>query len=168
MNITEGLLFPEDRERQHLAIEREKRARIYGTSEFWAAYDAYIRSARWRKLRSAIIDRTKRFCEHCARYCPKRFEVHHKTYERFTKELLSDLEGLCISWHVETHRKRARENRARYEQYCSDRLAEARREGLLTIRYGEDYVDRFSELEIERMERDADEWISRKDEEDEY
>ncbi len=65
------------------------------------SYQAYMRSKAWRSLRVQVIKRAKGICERCEIHPVA--HVHHKTYERFGKEPLSDLEGLCVKCHLILH-----------------------------------------------------------------
>jgi 5-methylcytosine-specific restriction endonuclease McrA len=64
-------------------------------------YSNYLRSDHWRGLRDAkLLDANDR-CERCKR--KSNLQVHHKTYERFGCEKLSDLLVLCESCHEKEH-----------------------------------------------------------------
>lgn len=64
-------------------------------------YNSYLLSSEWRLLRRRIIIRSKGICEHCGVASVE--EVHHLTYKRFKRELLSDLLGLCSECHRKIH-----------------------------------------------------------------
>jgi predicted HNH restriction endonuclease len=76
----------------------------------WTEYRAYLRSDKWRRKRLALGFSKNFTCERCGRYCRDGFEVHHKTYIRIYKELLSDLMLLCPDCHrmLEVQKRRER------------------------------------------------------------
>jgi len=63
-------------------------------------YKDYISSSRWKRLRNEKINQVGGICECCgiSKFSAK-LEVHHKTYENFGKEKLSDLLVLCLDCH---------------------------------------------------------------------
>ena len=65
------------------------------------SYYSYLQSSEWRKLRRKVIIRAKGICEHCGLASVE--EIHHLTYKRFKKELLSDLLGVCSDCHEKIH-----------------------------------------------------------------
>jgi 5-methylcytosine-specific restriction endonuclease McrA len=52
-------------------------------------------------------------CERCG--STRDLELHHKTYDRLGRELLSDLELLCSGCHAEADQVRAAKGRVRSE-----------------------------------------------------
>lgn len=68
-------------------------------------YDAYLRSSHWRWIREVALDFYGRSCALCG--STRRIEVHHRTYERRGRELLSDLTVLCDDCHARFHGKAA-------------------------------------------------------------
>lgn len=67
-------------------------------------YRKYLKSPEWAAKRIQIIVRDNRQCQHC-RVGGKYLQVHHKTYDRFGAELLTDLITLCPTCHQAEHRK---------------------------------------------------------------
>lgn len=70
-------------------------------------YDGYLKSQVWKNKRYAKLVDVNFICEGCG-YGKYDFEdqpldVHHKTYERFGNERMSDLEVLCRTCHEERH-----------------------------------------------------------------
>ncbi|HEY5706310.1 MAG TPA: hypothetical protein VIS96_12115 [Terrimicrobiaceae bacterium] len=61
-------------------------------------YDTYMCSPEWIRRRKQALDRANGFCEQCHRHF-EGLEVHHLTYERFTRERPEDLEALCHHCH---------------------------------------------------------------------
>ena len=66
-----------------------------------ARYYEYLLSPEWKALRRRVIIRAKGICEHCGVASIE--EIHHLTYRRFKRELLSDLLGLCSECHEKIH-----------------------------------------------------------------
>ena len=71
-------------------------------------YIAYINSPEWKAKRHIVEQKHNYKCELCGAVCRYRktlkgFEVHHKTYEHFRKELLSELSFLCRRCHRIIH-----------------------------------------------------------------
>ena len=62
-------------------------------------YEAYLQSARWRKLRRAVRMRAKGKCEICRRWAG--VECAHLTYERIFHEPMEDLLWVCKKCHRE-------------------------------------------------------------------
>jgi hypothetical protein len=83
-------------------------------------------------------------------------EIHHKTYERFGRELASDLEILCPRCHEAANRERRAQLQHEFEQRCATTAYENARETYFKKRFGEGYEP--SEFEY----REFDEWIERK------
>lgn len=66
------------------------------------AYQVYLDSAHWKKLRAAALLRDGYQCRGCS--SRERLQVHHFTYERMHRELLSDVVTLCDACHRAHHR----------------------------------------------------------------
>lgn len=66
-----------------------------------ARYDAYIVSDAWRARRLRALKRDRRRCQGCG--ATSGLHVHHRTYERFTKEPQSDLVTVCQDCHQIIH-----------------------------------------------------------------
>ena len=62
-------------------------------------YYEYIASREWALIKNKVKARADGACERC---CQKtaRIQVHHLTYERLGRELMSDLQGLCPACHM--------------------------------------------------------------------
>jgi hypothetical protein len=67
----------------------------------------------WTYYRPTIIRRAGGCCERCGAKT-RRLEVHHLTYERFGRELLTDLQGLCEPCHKIADEERKRFTRRRW------------------------------------------------------
>ncbi len=66
-------------------------------------YAAYLCSREWGVLKEAVHERAGGVCERCNRN--KIDAVHHLTYARKYRELLTDLAGWCGGCHAFTHGK---------------------------------------------------------------
>jgi hypothetical protein len=60
-------------------------------------YQTYKASREWALLREAVRQRAKNICEHCG--ARPMDDMHHKTYERIGRELLTDLMAVCEPCH---------------------------------------------------------------------
>lgn len=61
-------------------------------------YDDYMHSVAWRLKRSLVLERAQGVCEWCGDES-QRLDVHHKSYEHFCQEPLSDLMAVCQKCH---------------------------------------------------------------------
>lgn len=70
-------------------------------------YRGYLKSKVWRSKRAQVVFRDGGQCQALrnGQRCGSRYrlEVHHKTYERFGREWLSDLVCLCEDCHKAIH-----------------------------------------------------------------
>ena len=84
-------------------IERETREadRQAKSDSWWATYNAYLLTAEWAARRSKVIARENGLCQGC-RDAPWK-HVHHLTYDRVGRELLTDLALLCLACHETAH-----------------------------------------------------------------
>lgn len=64
-------------------------------------YQAYLQTDGWKKRRAWALQFWGNRCALCN--SPDKPEVHHRTYERVGKELLSDLIVLCDKCHARHH-----------------------------------------------------------------
>jgi 5-methylcytosine-specific restriction endonuclease McrA len=64
-------------------------------------YADYLKTHHWRALRTKVLARWSGMCENCG--SARAAHVHHKTYERLGRELLSDLTPLCADCHAAEH-----------------------------------------------------------------
>src|SRR5262249_177304 len=69
--------------------------------EWWARYDAYITSEKWRELRAAVMERCGGLCEGCRD--SRATQVHHLTYGHFRHEFLWELAAVCRACHERVH-----------------------------------------------------------------
>lgn len=132
-------------------------------SEEWKArYNAHLKSSKWKLIRKAKMDEAHRTCQKCGT-TSKRLEVHHKTYERFGNEPLSDLLLLCGDCHAFEDKIRAIENSKKaVEKARSTRF----NNGLSTFmekKHGPNWEFRFS---MEDAEDEFSDWLDRKRDDD--
>lgn len=67
------------------------------------AYHEYLRSAEWRVVKRLALDNAGGRCELCN--STEALNVHHRTYDRVFREVLSDLTVLCRGCHAKFHDK---------------------------------------------------------------
>ena len=60
-----------------------------------------MESARWKKLRAAVLERDNNQCQACG--STETLQCHHNTYERLGAENMSDLVTLCTRCHTNHH-----------------------------------------------------------------
>ncbi|QQV92427.1 HNH endonuclease [Streptomyces phage Forrest] len=77
--------------------------------EFSEEYKRYIGSDRWKLVCARYWTTFGRKCQACG--SRKNLHVHHNTYERFGRERLSDLTGVCQSCHKAIHAIHRRDRR---------------------------------------------------------
>ena len=145
-------LFGEDR-------EKERKSKIFGTPEFRAAYQRYINSSAWRKLRAEVLRRANRKCERCGNFSIY-LEIHHLTYERFCDELQSDLQALCKACHDLADRERVLVNQRKFEAAGEQARYENARDTYLTKKYGENWCLHWGPY----FDEEFDSWLERKNE----
>jgi hypothetical protein len=64
-------------------------------------YESYLKSKRWKNLRSRFRRERVWRCEVCG--FDRDLQLHHKTYERLGSEELDDLTPLCQTCHSALH-----------------------------------------------------------------
>lgn len=69
--------------------------------EWWAAYNAYLKTPEWAERRRLVLTRAMGLCEGCRKAIP--FHVHHLTYEHVGDEFLFELVALCEACHQRAH-----------------------------------------------------------------
>lgn len=85
------------------------------SAEWWAWYDAYLRSPQWAAFREHAFQYHGRRCAQCRRRAGQLkagewLEIDHLTYERVGEELLRDVQVLCNTCHK---KKTGRDRRRR-------------------------------------------------------
>lgn len=81
------------------------------SAEWWAKYNAYLRTEKWRSKADAVLRRANRMCEACG--VSTATQVHHTTYDHVGDEPLWELRAVCRPCH-ERITKRDREGRGRW------------------------------------------------------
>lgn len=66
-------------------------------------YSKYIKSPQWEAKRQLYFQNFGKYCKACHQTRGP-IHVHHMTYERLGRELMSDLISLCPSCHNEVDR----------------------------------------------------------------
>lgn len=125
---------------------------MIGTDHPWRArYNAHIKSARWKNMNLCRLRGGR--CERCPSTLG--LELHHKTYERLGRELMSDLEILCSSCHAKADKER--ENVGIVKSRIA--LEEAGLNTFATKKYGDDWQ---YYCEEERVSEEFDSWLENK------
>lgn len=83
--------------------EQRDRERAEQSKEWWARYDAYMRSPQWREKRDAVMRRAGGFCEGCGK--ERATQVHHLTYAHLCAEFLWELRAVCTPCHERIHQE---------------------------------------------------------------
>jgi 5-methylcytosine-specific restriction endonuclease McrA len=69
--------------------------------EFSEEYRTYIKSPKWKLVCQRYWHTYGKKCQACG--SRQKLHVHHKSYDRFGRELLTDLTGLCDTCHRAVH-----------------------------------------------------------------
>lgn len=83
-------------------------------------YTKYLLSDEWKKKRLEAFAHYGKKCDTCG--TTENLHVHHKTYVRFKKEIMDDLQVLCSFHHMELHRElneKRKQNKKR-ESSCTE------------------------------------------------
>jgi hypothetical protein len=86
----------DEERRADLCVRRSRLSELHNMT-----YAEYLRTPEWKARRSRVLIRAGHKCEVCN--ANGRLEVHHRTYDRYTQELLNDLIALCRSCHQRHH-----------------------------------------------------------------
>ncbi len=102
------------REAQYEAQHQQWQAeRAEKQRQWWAWYDAYLRTPAWRAKSRIVIRRANGVCEGCGQRPPT--QVHHITYRHVGDEFLFELRAVCDQCHQRLHDDdRASESLARW------------------------------------------------------
>lgn len=125
--------------------------------EWRSVYEKHIHSARWRNIRKDMFRLRNNKCERCDQSSAT-LELHHKTYERLGRELISDLEVLCGACHEIADRERAIQGQMR----AATALHNAAFHTFAAKKYGEDWQLHHGEDVADEF----DEWLERKREDE--
>ena len=96
-SCAQGLQHCHDEERRAELLARQARTSQLRKMPF----SEYRLTPEWRSRRNRVLLRAGNKCELC--YTSGRLEAHHRTYERYGEELVSDLIALCRSCHQHFH-----------------------------------------------------------------
>ena len=88
-----------------LAPAMEYRLEQYASfkEEWWRTYNDYLKSAKWRTMRSLVMERDNGTCRRCSSQAE---HVHHLNYDRVGDESMSDLVAVCSGCHKWIHSRR--------------------------------------------------------------
>lgn len=78
--------------------ERQRKSEAW-----WSLYNEYLLSPEWAERRRKVIEREGGICQGCMDVDGT--QVHHLTYDRVGRELLTDLVLLCDACHKNAHDK---------------------------------------------------------------
>jgi 5-methylcytosine-specific restriction endonuclease McrA len=126
--------------------------------EMRTEYNEYIKSYRWKQRRDAAMQRAKSRCERCGfsdQSC--KLEVHHVTYANFKNEKPEDLRVLCTECHAIEDKERERKS----NQRSAAALENARVDGWMRKKFGDEWQDNVSESEYEHELERFDDWLER-------
>lgn len=155
----QDFLFPEDQ-------EKHARSLIYGTPEWWQAYDKYMHSPEWRRIKERVIERAERrggLCERCnQKPAGGRFVVHHLSYENFMNESLTDLLAICNPCHPWADEERRQSLEDSLEEACEEARFLKARDTFFQKKYGDDWRLNFIN-NSEEMESTFACWMFEKD-----
>lgn len=88
----------EERKREYEAMRTAEDAeRARQDREWWASYNAYLRTPEWANRRRLVFKRAGNVCEACLSRPAS--EVHHTTYEHVGNEPLWELRAVCHACH---------------------------------------------------------------------
>ena len=96
-------------------------------------YSEYIKSKKWRATAKLLKEQRGYICARCGK-ASWSIEAHHKTHERFGRELASDIELVCPACHPAADIERSKET----EQRGEERRYEAGFESYVRKKYGDD------------------------------
>jgi hypothetical protein len=71
------------------------------SKEWWARYNKYLKSDKWRIKREAVLKRDNYLCQACLHRTAS--QVHHLTYKHVLDEPLFDLVSICEPCHRKLH-----------------------------------------------------------------
>lgn len=84
------------------ATLREAKSILKAKDElWWADYDAYLKTPRWRSTRTQVLERAQGICEGCREH--EATQVHHLSYKNVGREFLWELVAICDSCHDRVH-----------------------------------------------------------------
>jgi 5-methylcytosine-specific restriction endonuclease McrA len=128
--------------------------RAHRMDDWRAKYNKRISSPQWKNMKRDVAKMRGNKCERCESQF--NLALHHKTYERLGKELLSDLELVCEGCHRKADVQRAAAGRAK----SVNALHSAAMNTYATKKYGEDYE---SWVDPDRLAEEFEAWLERKE-----
>lgn len=66
-------------------------------AEWWAKYDAYLKSPEWAERRKLVLERDDHQCKACNKR--RATQVHHLSYKHVGREPLFELVAVCVPCH---------------------------------------------------------------------
>ncbi len=78
------------------------------SEEWWAVWEAHMRSPAWQAIRIKVLRRDKYVCQGCGQ--TNASQVHHLTYKRLGREMMFDLVSVCEDCHAAIHASRGAES----------------------------------------------------------
>jgi 5-methylcytosine-specific restriction endonuclease McrA len=130
-------------------------------SDFKAAhrkeYIRYLSSFAWYAKRNAALKAAGYRCQECRRKKSKqvKLEVHHLTYQNFTREEPEDLQVLCKRCHKIADQERV----VRVQEQNEEKLYDAQVNGWATKVYGEEWYER---CDVNEVYEEFGEWLENK------
>jgi hypothetical protein len=70
-------------------------------ADWWARYDAYLKSPEWHARRRLVLKRANGVCEGCG--LRPAAQVHHLSYTHVFNEFLWELRAVCLACHQALH-----------------------------------------------------------------
>jgi len=86
------------------AVKQEQLSlmRVQFDQQWWADYNAYLKTPRWKSIRAQVLQRDSGTCKGCGEQPAT--QVHHLTYKHVRNEFLWELISVCDTCHDRIHR----------------------------------------------------------------
>jgi 5-methylcytosine-specific restriction endonuclease McrA len=81
----------------------KREQRRHDTPKRVVPYEKYLGSNEWSSIRRRVLARDSHRCQQCG--ATSVLQIHHLTYERRGRELLSELTVLCDNCHTRAHQR---------------------------------------------------------------
>ena len=126
------------------------------TSPRPANYEKHIRSAKWRNISAAMKKHFDYICQGCKiKFHPTQLEVHHRNYDGFGNERMSDLQVLCRDkCHPIADALRVEQVATRREKRRDDAACQT----FLSKKYGDNYAS----FAHDGMYEEYENWLAKK------
>ena len=82
-------------------IQKQLELQLARQTEFWAKYEAYRQSEKWKNIRKKVLLRSSGICEGCLD--KKATQVHHLSYKHIENEFMFELVAICDDCHDRYH-----------------------------------------------------------------